>query len=174
MTMQTPSSKESLMRPERHLEAAISQSLQPNTNNGSLRLIIPASDLSVRCGLQSIRSGIERLQLSDDALSTIELVIAEVLNNIVEHAYKGPAKGMIEVDLMFEDSSIHCTITDDGDPMPNGQLPDGAPRDLTGDLADLPEGGFGWFLIRQLTTNLHYGRQDNRNVLTCRIMVENI
>jgi len=161
------------MRLERNLGATFSQHVHASASDGALRLIIPASEWSVRCGLQSIRYGLERLSLSDDALSNVELVIAELLNNIVEHAYKDRVDGMIEVELLFIGNSILCKVTDDGLPMPNGQIPPGQPKDLSGDLEDLPEGGFGWLLIRELTQDLHYGRHDNRNMLSCSIRVKN-
>ena len=34
------------------------------------------------------------------------------------------------------------------------------------DAAALPEGGFGWFLIRTLTKSLNYIRQNDENCLT--------
>jgi serine/threonine-protein kinase RsbW len=46
--------------------------------------------------------------------------------------------------------------------MPNLQLPQGAPADLS-DLDDLPEGGFGWFLIRAMTSDLVYHRTGGQN-----------
>ena len=36
-------------------------------------------------------------------------------------------------------------------------------------VEELPEGGFGWDLIRQLTTGLAYARVEGRNELTFRM-----
>lgn len=51
--------------------------------------------------------------------------------------------------------------------MPGGVLPLGASPALVaaGNMGDLPEGGFGWFLIRDLTQNLSYVRDGATNRL---------
>ena len=57
-------------------------------------------------------------------------------------------------------------IVDEGLVMPDGQLPKG--RRLGGPgvaLEDLPEGGFGWHLIRSLCADLTYSRVDRQNRL---------
>ena len=45
--------------------------------------------------------------------------------------------------------------------MPNGQPPFGFAPDVTVALDDLPEGGFGWFLIKDLARDVSYERQGN-------------
>ncbi len=48
---------------------------------------------------------------------------------------------------------------------PAGHLPRVAAPPPGGGVGDLPEGGFGWSLIRTLTTDLSYSRQAGRNEL---------
>ena len=100
----------------------------------------------------------------DDLRGTAEIVLAEVLNNIVEHAYADQA-GNITLRLVRHDGGLHCTVSDTGAPMPGLCLPEGRFQPLD-DLADLPEGGFGWFLIRSLVTELTYQRIDGENRLS--------
>jgi serine/threonine-protein kinase RsbW len=95
-----------------------------------------------------------------------ELVLAEVLNNVAEHAY-GDAGGKVEVSLQHAADGLRCLIVDEGRAMPGGQLPVGRlPSGLDVVLADLPEGGFGWHLIRSLSTNLTYARVEGQNRLS--------
>lgn len=98
-----------------------------------------------------------------------ELVVAEVLNNIVEHAYQDRAGGRIILTLRFKADRLTVDFTDFGQPMPSGALPTGAPADLDVSPEDLPEGGFGWFLIRSLSDDLAYVREDNSNRLSLSI-----
>ena len=100
----------------------------------------------------------------DDLRGTAEIVLAEVLNNIVEHAYADQA-GDITLRLVRHDGGVHCTVSDTGAPMPGLCLPEGRFQPLK-DLADLPEGGFGWFLIRSLTEGLAYQRSKGLNSLS--------
>lgn len=154
------------MRPEKNSDVSLGDDCNNHGENGTLRLIIPANGRSVRHGLQTIRSGMSDLRLSHDDWSTVELVMAEVLNNIVEHAYSANDAGLIEAHLDYSKETLYCTVIDTGRSMPNGELPKGAQIDLTCDIADLPEGGFGWFLIHHLTRDLNYARHANQNTLS--------
>lgn len=162
------------MRPEKISDVALSSDPQFHGQDGALRLIIPATERSVRRGLQTIKSGMSDLNMSQDDWSTIELVVAEVLNNIVEHAYQESGDGLIETHLDYTKEALNCRIIDTGCRMPNGELPDGAQKNLDCDIADLPEGGFGWFLIHQLTQDLNYERDSNRNTLSFRLPFQSV
>jgi serine/threonine-protein kinase RsbW len=157
------------MRPEKISDVSLSSDSHYHGENGALRLVIPANERAVRRGLLAIKSGMSDLSLSQEDWSTVELVIAEVLNNIVEHAYSESGSGLIETHLDYSHDTLHCKVIDTGRSMPNGKLPEGAPKDLTCDIADLPEGGFGWFLIHQLTRDLNYTRHANQNTLSFRL-----
>jgi len=55
--------------------------------------------------------------------------------------------------------------------MPDGKLPLGDLAPLDAELDDLPEGGFGWFLIQHLARDVTYTRVDNENHLKMRLAV---
>jgi serine/threonine-protein kinase RsbW len=55
--------------------------------------------------------------------------------------------------------------------MPDGQLPLGQPTAVDVDLMDLPEGGFGWFLIQDLARDVTYVRVGSENRLDMRLAV---
>jgi serine/threonine-protein kinase RsbW len=88
----------------------------------------------------------------------VQLVLAEALNNVVEHAYMNRPDGEITVQVSVLPCCVGCTITDAGRPMPGLQLPKGILPTGSGAFEDVPEGGFGWFLIRQMTVDLSYSR----------------
>src|SRR6056297_909837 len=98
-----------------------------------------------------------------------ELVIAEVLNNIVEHAYSDRPDGRIDMTLRFNAGHLLLEFIDSGLPMPRGTPPEGHHVDLDVARNDLPEGGFGWFLIRSLSDSLTYRREGGKNHLTLTI-----
>ncbi|MBL4926828.1 ATP-binding protein [Fuscibacter oryzae] len=123
--------------------------------------MIPAQPDAVSLALQRVMRARQLTMLTADGRSTTELVLAEVLNNVVEHAY-ARYPGEIELRLTVDPACLHCQIIDSGLPMPEERLPAGDPPNLGGDL---PEGGFGWNLIRTLTTGLEYHRLAGRNYL---------
>jgi serine/threonine-protein kinase RsbW len=92
------------------------------------------------------------------------------LNNIVEHAYDRD-DGQIELRLQWLPGRLVCELLDAGLPMPDCTLPEGRAQSVADDQA-LPEGGFGWFLIRQLTEKLLYQRIGARNHLSFQLNVE--
>lgn len=127
-----------------------------------IRLQLASDPQAVRDGLRQLLTTTPLCTLSDDLRGTAEIVLAEVLNNIVEHAYAQSA-GQIDLTLDYEHPTLSFEVVDSGLAMPSGKLPGG---ELTAiDDADLPEGGFGWFLIRSLTRGLVYHRRMERNTL---------
>jgi serine/threonine-protein kinase RsbW len=154
------------MRPERMPDTTSDCAPAPCGEDGVLRLVIPANERAVRRGLMCIKLGLKGLNLNADDWSTLELVVAEIFNNIVEHAYKERSTGLIETQMNYSKGQLQCEIVDTGCSMPNGTLPQGMQKNLDCDIADLPEGGFGWFLIRQLTSHLNYDRAAGHNILT--------
>ncbi len=102
--------------------------------------------------------------LSADAVDCCALVLAEAMNNIVEHAY-GDADGSLRLTLLRGRHRVICRLLDCGRPMPGLTLP---PSRLPApDAPDdsLAEGGYGWFLIHSLSRRLHYCRADGMNRL---------
>lgn len=122
-------------------------------------LTLTADPLSVRDGLARIATSRPLAGLTADHCATVEIVLAEVLNNITEHAYAN-GSGDISVSLAATAAGLDCRIVDQGREMPHGAPPEGTlPEE------ELPEGGFGWYLIRSLTRGLDYRRKDGRNHL---------
>lgn len=131
---------------------------------------IASSPLAVRDALRDISGHPVMANLTEDARGTADLVLAEALNNIVEHAYDRE-DGQIELQLKRLPGRLQCDVRDHGIAMPNNQLPDGRAH-VVDSLENLPEGGFGWFLIRQLTENLNYRRINACNHLSFQLIIE--
>lgn len=114
-----------------------------------------------------------RDDIDQDALGRLELVLAEVMNNITEHAVSDsngavvPYSPVIHLCIVSHATGLACALTDDGALLPSECL---LPRNLPQFLQqELPEGGFGWFLIQGLTQELCYYREGKRNFLAFRI-----
>jgi serine/threonine-protein kinase RsbW len=131
------------------------------------QFLMSSDPMSVRDGLQQALDAEPLGLLSNDDRSTAEIVLAEVLNNIVEHAY-AIESGTIRLCLSLGDGKLVCRIEDDGRAMPNGAPPAG----LLPNAQDLPEGGFGWHLIRTLSSGLQYERQGQTNRLSFSLPAE--
>lgn len=131
--------------------------------------------MAVREALSTVMADLASLRLTDESAATVELVLAEVLNNVVEHAYGTGTPGPIDVEVWRETSpTLACVIRDRGKPMPDGTPPLGRQALVDVPLEEMPEGGFGWFLIRSLTRDLDYLRQSGGNRLSFRIPCETV
>lgn len=134
------------------------------------QLKVRSSDKATREALEGLIAALAPLALDIEEISTIELVMAEALNNIVEHAYPEPDNdGPIAIGCHHKHDGLHMTIQDKGRAMPDGQAPIGMAHDLDVDLMDMPEGGFGWFLIQNLAKDVRYGRVADQNRLELRL-----
>ncbi len=135
-------------------------------NGKAVELNIPSDPMAVRQALARIMEEVSTLALPDDAEATVEIVLAEVLNNIVEHACVGLSGRRIAITIVPTPTGLQCQVCDNGRPLPGGTLPAGDPPDPTRRTPELAEGGFGWLLIRGLAHGLRYQRSGGMNVLT--------
>ncbi|MCY1126640.1 ATP-binding protein [Frigidibacter sp. RF13] len=142
----------------------------PDQAGESARFRLQASEREVRRVLGRIMAHLGD-GLAEPDRGTVEIVLAEVLNNIVEHAYARCPPGRIRLFLTPIEEGLACRVEDDGHPMPSLVLPDGRLPDISDELDLLPEGGWGWSLIRSLTADLIYERTARANRLTFRIPV---
>ncbi len=125
----------------------------------------PGTSRAVRSALARVTRELTRHGVAAVDRTALELVLAEVMNNIVEHAYAEAGGGRIELTISRAPGGLDCEVVDDGRPMPGGTLPVGRPVPLDCAARDLPEGGFGWFLIREMASEVRYVRQQGRNRL---------
>ncbi|KPQ06068.1 MAG: serine/threonine-protein kinase RsbW [Rhodobacteraceae bacterium HLUCCA12] len=112
----------------------------------------------------AVCDSLRKAGLNEDDLGSAELVLAEVLNNIVEHAYCRRS-GHVEMTVTLRPDGLYCEVRDHGDHMPQGRPPNLPPPRID-PPRQLPEGGFGWHIIRSLTTHLGYRQQDGWNALS--------
>lgn len=122
------------------------------------RLRFVATPLAVRGALIGFERGAVLSPLAADLRDCALLVLAEVLNNVAEHAYGGAA-GPVAVRLVTQGGSVAARVMDRG----------GLPPDLHAahpcDPDTLPEGGFGLGLIRTLATDIDQHRRMGCNIM---------
>ncbi|XDA98596.1 ATP-binding protein [Sulfitobacter sp. LCG007] len=127
---------------------------------------------AVREALRRIMLGLSPLALPDEERTAVELAIAEVLNNVVEHAYpEGGPDATVDIACSHENDGLHILIRDRGEPMRDEKLPQMIERSVDVATADLPESGFGWWMIAALTKDLKYRREGGENYLSFRVPV---
>jgi serine/threonine-protein kinase RsbW len=128
-----------------------------------------ANDTAVRETLLHVDAALRAASIYPDLRRRTQIALAEACNNIVEHAYgphEPPKAQMIALEITGDHNGLHVTLRDHGRAMPDGPLPGGAlPRLDPTNPQDLPEGGFGWAMLRKMTCALCVTRTDGQNVL---------
>lgn len=126
------------------------------------RHVIAADPQAVRDVLVALEGGSVMAGLSPDSRDAALLVLAEALNNVVEHGYQEDS-GWIGLLPVPGGAGLEWRIIDAGQPAPDlaqrrDTMPDG-----------MADGGFGWPLIRVLTDKVRLSRRRGLNVLTLRM-----
>tara|TARA_R110000868_G_scaffold5134_6_gene31721 strand:+ start:1876 stop:2307 length:432 start_codon:yes stop_codon:yes gene_type:complete len=100
----------------------------------------------------------------------IELCVVEGVNNAIEHAYEERSDGVVSVDVTLAADFIEIAISDRGKTAPDNLLTRSpAPVDPDpADILSLPEGGFGFPILKSCMDDLWYDSINGINTLTMR------
>ncbi len=90
----------------------------------------------------------------------VKLVVEELVSNVVRYAYEDKAAHKIGVDVRTEPRRVVVTIEDDGRPFNPNDAP--APE-LRASLEARRVGGLGIHLVKKLSRELTYARENDRN-----------
>ena len=139
-----------------------------------ITLHFPAQDRAVRSALLKVDGALVAAGVMREMCDRAQIALAEACNNIVKHAYPFDSVDtpMIALDIAGDRGGLQIILRDRGGPMPEGRLPgpDLPPLDLD-NLLELPEGGFGWPILRRMTCSLSLSRHNGQNILRFRLPV---
>ncbi len=144
------------------------------SENGCLELSFPATEAQASLGIAALSDGLSARGLPESRRDDVRIALAEAINNVVEHAYAGTAAAEIQVSCHLCKDVLEILISDCGKPLPDLRVPEGDPPSVETERSDLPEGGFGWFLIRQLVSEICYRRAEGRNYLRLRFSFDDV
>jgi serine/threonine-protein kinase RsbW len=95
----------------------------------------------------------------------VELCVVEAVSNSVLHAYGGEAGHPVIARMTADESRLEIAILDQGTEVPMAQRAPAALDFDPDDLASIPEGGRGLFLIHALMDQVEFGKEGDTNVL---------
>lgn len=127
-----------------------------------IQLVVPAiiqyRELAVRtvaaaCRLArgvSLNGDYKTLELAERFDSEVVSAFSELFNNIVKHSYGNSGQGEIKISISVGDNQIEINVWDTGENLLDwDSVPD--PQ-----LASLPEGGMGLFILRSFVDEVEY------------------
>ena len=130
-----------------------------------LEMFFAATKAEASAGIATLSERLGALGLPETETDDVRIALAEAINNVVEHSYAGTTPENVHVKCSLGTENLEILITDSGVPMPEGALGTRVPASVDTVLSDLPEGGFGWFLIRTLADEVRYDRRNGQNLL---------
>ncbi len=114
--------------------------------------------------LERISAAVEELAESEDWSPSltfrVNLVLEEFGINVINYAHEGGVHDF-EITLLSEPETLTIEITDDG--IPFNPLEDKPTPDTMAPMDERPIGGLGLHLVRTMTEEMRYERQDSRN-----------
>lgn len=126
------------------------------------RFAISSTPSEVRLLAKFCRDTIADL-FSEEDVASIELAIVEAANNIVKHAYKSEEGHPLQLSISHRGDSIELLFFDKGPEFNHAKI--NKPDFQWDNLNDIPERGWGVFLIKSIMDEVEYDRQGNINVL---------
>ncbi|MCP5074757.1 MAG: ATP-binding protein [Rhodobacteraceae bacterium] len=114
--------------------------------------------------ISEVNGKLKTQRFGTDRSGDICLLLAEALNNVVEHGYSYDSEGDIAVNLSATKECLQILIRDRGPQYAIPEPQEFAEPDNCG-LEQLPEGGFGWGLIHMLASKVELRRKNGCNYL---------
>jgi len=107
-----------------------------------------------------LATNLQKLPVTKEFRHDLKLVSEELLANIIKHGYDQHSDEKINIELTVDRSSVRLTFTD------SAREFNPLERNNPEILNDLSEGGMGIMLVKSLTDEQSYIRDDNLNVFT--------
>lgn len=129
-------------------------------------ITIPAKMESLMPSLTFVKTCTERAGFHTKRVGEIELCLEEILVNIINYAYpNGPGEMDISCGLA-DNGALTINVSDQG--VPFDILSVDQP-DISASVDERHIGGLGIFFVKQLMDDVHYRRENNKNILTLTI-----
>ena len=105
------------------------------------------------------------LELDAEFCFELEIAVVEAVNNAIIHAYADDPSQQLDLEIACQDDAITITLCDQGScfdcfPEPSCPVTDNSA------IEDLPESGFGLYLIHQVMDRVDYSSEHGTNTLT--------
>ena len=106
----------------------------------------------------------ERAGFDHCTVYQIQLAVDEACSNIIQHAYGGEGRGVIECSHTIQDGDLTIVLRDYGDPFDPSSVPE--PK-IEADLEERTGGGLGLYFIHQIMDEVTFDfDSEEGNVLT--------
>ncbi|NMF57615.1 SpoIIE family protein phosphatase [Pseudanabaena yagii] len=99
-----------------------------------------------------------------ELIENAQLIAEEIVVNIIQYGYDNRRDGSIDLRIEITDQKLTMTFADSGKPF--NPLTELSTPDLERDDDQRSLGGFGFFLVQELSDHLDYAYRSGKNILT--------
>ncbi len=110
-----------------------------------------------------VQQAAQELGLDSCAAYSAETAVDEACSNIIEHAYGGEDKGIIEFTYLTENNQLTVILRDHGKKFNPSKA---RKPNLSASLKDRPSHGLGLYFMQQWMDEVRFEYVDGHNVLT--------
>lgn len=129
----------------------------------------PVLDLSIKNDFDAMGQAMEQVDefmaghnVAPRAAYVVRLALDEILSNIIQYAFPAQGGHMIDLHLELADNELRLVFCDDGAAFNPTEVP---PPDLDLALEDRPVGGLGIHMVRDMSKEMRYRRENGHNIL---------
>lgn len=113
---------------------------------------------------QFVADAAERAGFDHCTVYQVQLAVDEACSNIIQHAYGGEGRGVIECSHIVQDGDLTIVLRDYGDPFDPSAVPE---PNTEADLEQRTGGGLGLYFIYQIMDEVTFDfDSEEGNVLT--------
>lgn len=107
------------------------------------------------------------LVLPEETAGDVQLCITEWLSNVIRHGCHNNPGHDIHLSLALDGEKVVIEIIDTGKKLPPGLLEKAALQEVSGhDIMELPEHGWGLYIIKSNMDEVNYRSEARRNILS--------
>lgn len=140
-----------------------------NIYRGKLRLTIKNRLEEITRLAKEIERFVESRLLPGKLAFQLNLAVEEIVTNSIKYGYDDQGEHQIELVLETKEGAVLVTVIDDGRQFNPLEAPE---ADTSLSAEDRPVGGLGIHLVRQIMEDVEYRRENSRNILTMKKIIE--
>ncbi len=131
-------------------------------------ITLTADDAALPAVESALEAFVEENDLPPRTGYTLALIVEELVTNIVKYGYAGADAGPLKLTVTLADGRVVGTLVDAGAPFDPTAM---QTPDVEAAMEDRHIGGLGVHLVRTMSEDFSYRRDDGHNVVSFRLPV---
>ena len=115
-----------------------------------------------------VREFLKRLNIASNVVYKVNLVIEEMITNIIKYSYDDKNLHEINIYIKIDPDQIYIKLIDDGKEFDATLSPD---PEINVPVEEMKIGGLGIHIVKHITEDIKYHRDEGKNILHVKLKV---